>query len=181
MDVEIETKLKVDSLDEVESKLRDAGAEFVAEQHQLDEQFDDANKGVSSTDQCLRIRRQVVNGSETYILTYKGKKESSNIKKRREIEVEVCDAEALKKILSALGYEPVLSVEKVRRLWKLGGCEVALDRLPQLGQFVEIEGPDDQSIAAVKDTLGLSELKHIKRSYAGMVALVLGKNELKKY
>ena len=166
MCVEIEAKLKVDSLPEVEQKLSELGAEFLAEQLQTDYFFDDANTALLTTDRCLRLRRQSVAGSERYFLTYKGAKEKSNFKKRQEIEVEIIEAEATQKLLSALGYEKVLVVEKKRRLWQFGGCSVALDRLPLLGAFVEIEGPDDETIADVQQRLGLADLPHIAKSYA---------------
>ena len=89
MDVEIEAKLKVDSLDDVEAKLRDLGAEFVAMQRQTDLQFDDADATMATTDQCLRLRQQVVGEDTQYVLTYKGRKQESDVKRRREIEVEV--------------------------------------------------------------------------------------------
>jgi len=166
MYVEIELKLKVDSLPEVEQKLAEAGAEFLAEQLQTDYLFDDANAALITNDRCLRLRRQSVAGSERFFLTYKGAKEKSNFKKRQEIETEIIEAESTKKLLSALGYEKVMVVEKKRRLWKLGGCSVALDQLPLLGAFVEIEGPDDETITDVQQRLGLADLPHIAKSYA---------------
>jgi adenylate cyclase class 2 len=166
MYVEIEVKLKVNSLPEVEQKLSELGAEFLAEQLQTDYLFDDANAALIRTDRCLRLRRQSVAGSERCFLTYKGAKEKSNFKKRQEIEVEIIEAEATQKLLSALGYEKVLVVEKKRRLWQFGGCSVALDRLPLLGAFVEIEGPDDETIADVQQRLSLADLPHIAKSYA---------------
>jgi len=57
-------------------------------------------------------------------------------------------------------------VEKKRRLWQFGGCSVALDQLPLLGAFVEIEGPDDETIADVQQRLSLADLPHITKSYA---------------
>jgi len=166
MYVEIELKLKVDSLPEVEQKLAEAGAEFLAEQLQTDYLFDDANAALITNDRCLRLRRQSVAGSERFFLTYKGAKEKSNFKKRQEIETEIIEAESTKKLLSALGYEKVMVIEKKRRLWKLGGCSVALDQLPLLGAFVEIEGPDDETITDVQQRLGLADLPHIAKSYA---------------
>jgi adenylate cyclase class 2 len=166
MYVEIEVKLKVKSLPEVEQKLAELGAEFLAEQLQTDYLFDDANTMLIKTDRCLRLRRQSVAGSERYFLTYKGAKEKSNFKKRQEVEVEIIEAEATQKLLSALGYEKVLVVEKKRRLWQFGGCFVALDQLPLLGAFVEIEGPDDDTIADVQQRLSLADLTHIAKSYA---------------
>lgn len=170
MCTEIEAKLKVDSLQEIERKLAELGAEFLAEQLQTDYHFDDANSELTKTDRCLRLRRQMVGSSERFFLTYKGAKEESNFKKRQEIEIEIKDADSVQKLLSALGYEKVLVVEKRRRLWRLGDCEVALDRLPLLGNFVEIEGPDDEKIADAQRSLGLADLPHIAESYASLVA-----------
>ena len=104
MFTEIEAKLKVDSLQKVEEKLRQLGARFVAEQLQSDIHFYDSNSTLTDSDQCLRLRRQVVGESTGYFLTYKGTKEKSNYKKRQEIEIEVGDAEAVQKLLSVFGY-----------------------------------------------------------------------------
>ena len=169
MCVEIEAKIKVDSLPEIERKLTELGADFQAEQLQTDYFFDDTNATLTTTDQCLRLRQQLVAGSEKYFLTYKGAKEKNNFKKRQEIEIEIVDAESTRKLLSALGYEKVLVVEKKRRLWQLSSCAVALDQLPLLGDFVEIEGPNNEEIADVQNSLGLSELTHIEKSYAQLI------------
>jgi adenylate cyclase class IV len=59
--------------------------------------------------------------------------------------------------------------EKKRRIWQFGGCEVALDELPLLGSFVEIEGRDGEKIADVQRNLGLSNLPVILESYASLM------------
>jgi adenylate cyclase class 2 len=166
MCVEIEAKLKVDSLREVESRLKQLGAEFMAEQLQTDYHFEDADGTLTKSDRCLRLRRQKSGENEKFFLTYKGPKESSNFKKRVEIEIEIEDADLMRKLLEALGYKTALSVEKKRCLWKFGECEVALDELPLLGSFVEIEGHDDEKITSVQESLGLADLQHIPKSYA---------------
>ena len=166
MCIEIEAKLKVDSLPEIERKLTELGADFQAEQLQTDFLLDDANATLTTADRCLRLRRQSVAGSERLFLTFKGAKEKSNFKKRQEIEIEIIEAQSAQKLLSALGYEKVLIIKKKRRLWQLGRCEVALDQLPLLGGFVEIEGPNNEEIADVQQRLGLAELPHIEKSYA---------------
>jgi len=170
MPTEIEAKLKVDSLQEIERKLAELGAEFLEEQLQTDYHFDDADSQLTKTDRCLRLRRQMVANNESFFLTYKGAGEKSNFKKRQEIEIEIRDADSARKLLSALGYEQVLVVEKKRQLWRLGDCEIALDQLPLLGDFVEIEGPDDEKIADAQRSLGLADLPHITESYASLVA-----------
>jgi len=170
MNTEIEAKLKVDSLPEIEHKLTELGAEFLAEQLQTDYHFDDVNATLTKTDRCLRLRKQMVDKNESFFLTYKGAKEKSNFKKRQEIELGIKDADLARKLFSALGYEQVLVVEKKRRVWQLGTCEVALDQLPLLGDFVEIEGPDEEKIATVQKSLGLADLPHITESYASLVS-----------
>ena len=169
MAIEIEAKLKVESHKEVIEKLAELGAEFLQEQLQKDFHFDDADSKLTKTDRCLRLRRQMAGRQEKIFLTYKGPKEKNRFKRRKEFELEVKDAGSAQQLLSALGYEKKMSIEKKRRLWRLGECEVALDELPLLGCFVEIEGPDERTIADVQKTLGLSLLPHIQKSYAALM------------
>ncbi|MFA5251808.1 MAG: class IV adenylate cyclase [Phycisphaerae bacterium] len=170
MPIEIEAKLKVDSLKEIAEKLDALGAEFGQEQIHLDSYFDDADATFKKNDRCLRLRRQLVNKSKRFFLTYKGAKEKDQFKKRQEVEIEVKDGDSAEKLLLLLGYNKAIVFEKKRRIWPFGGCEVALDELPLLGSFVEIEGPDEQKIADVQRNLGLSNLPVILESYASLMA-----------
>lgn len=170
MDTEIEVKLKVKSLEGIEHSLSELGAEFLQEQLQTDYYFDDAGSTMKNGDKALRLRRQVTGKNEKVLLTYKGPKTKNNFKKRREIEIEIKDADSAEEFLLALGYEKVLVVEKKRRTWRYRGCVVALDELPLLGSFLEIEGPDDERITYVQKSLGLANLSHIVESYASLVS-----------
>jgi adenylate cyclase class 2 len=156
-------------LEQVAVKLAELGAEFGQEQLHTDCHFDDAHGTLQKTDRCLRLRRQVSDGSERFFLTFKGAKEKSSFKKRQEIEIEITDGDSIRNLFSALGYEKVLVIEKRRRIWHLDNCVIALDQLPLIGSFVEIEGPDEQNIADVQKSLGLSHLSHIKKSYAALI------------
>jgi adenylate cyclase class 2 len=166
MHTEIEAKLKVDTSQEVECKLAAVGAEFVGEQLQTDTYFDDADGSLKSGDRALRLRQQRTGQREKTFLTYKGPKEKDDFKKREEIEIEIADGDSAEELLSVLGYEKALVFEKKRRVWQFGDCVVALDELPLLGSFVEIEGSDGESIADVQKNLGLSDLLHVVESYA---------------
>jgi adenylate cyclase class 2 len=170
MATEIEAKLKVESLQEVKGKLAELGAEFIAEQRQVDCYFDDGDMTLTKADRGFRLRRQAVDGNESFFLTYKGVREKSKFKQREEIEIEIKGAGSTEKLLSALGYEKILVFEKKREAWRLGDCEVALDELPLLGSFVEIEGPDANKITDVQKRLGLEHLLHVPDSYASLVA-----------
>ena len=174
MPVEIEAKLKVDSLEQVEQTLAELDAEFVEEQLHTDHFFDSSGSKLIKTDRGLRLRRLTANKGERIILTYKGPKKKGPFKRRVEIEVEVKDLDAAGQLLRALGFEQILVYEKKRRLWRFGQCEVALDRLVQLGTFVEIEGPDEAEIADVQRKLGLAGVPHIRKSYASMIHRKLG-------
>lgn len=169
MHTEIEAKFKVDSVQQIIEKLTELGAEFLQEQLQTDCYFDDAHAGLTKTDRCLRLRRQLTGHGEQVFLTYKGAKEKDKFKRRREIEVEVGDGDSAEMLLLSLGYEKVLVFEKKRRIWRLGDCEVALDELPLLGSFLEIEGPGYEKIADAQRNLGLENMSHIVESYAALM------------
>ncbi len=169
MNTEIEAKLKVDSWEPVERRLAEGGASLVRETTQTDVYFDTANQELTRTDRCLRLRNERVDAHERLVLAYKGAKEPDDYKKRVEVELEVNDAAATEALLNGLGYQQALAFNKRRRLWHLQGCEVALDELPLLGRFVEIEGPDSGTIARVQAQLGLSNVPHTKDSYASLI------------
>lgn len=169
MCIEIEAKLKVESLPEIAGKLDGLGAEFRQEQLQTDSYFDDVNRTLTKTDRCIRLRRLLVGKNEKFFLTYKGAKEKDEFKKRQEVEIEVQNGNSAEKLLLLLGYNKVLVFEKKRQIWHFGECEIALDELPLLGCFLEIEGPDGEKIADVQMSLGLSNLPPILESYASLM------------
>jgi adenylate cyclase class 2 len=169
MHEEIEAKLKVDSLEEIERSLQQGGASFVRETVQTDVYFDTPEGKLTRSDKCLRLRCEEIGRRERLILAYKGPKQQDDYKKRVEIEVQVNDADATESLLAALGYRKALAFDKKRRLWRLHDCEVALDELPLLGDYVEIEGPDSRTILQVQEMLGLSHVGHTKDSYAALI------------
>ncbi len=170
MIIEIEAKLKVNSHRKTLRSLSQCGAKFLAEQIQKDYYFDDAKKTLTKTDKCLRLREQLINKNKTFSLTYKGARQKGKFKKRQEIEINLPDGKSTEKLLSMLGYKKVMVVKKSRQLWRFGGCEIALDRPLLLGRFVEIEGRNEKTIAAVQKKLGLAGLQHIPESYATLMA-----------
>jgi adenylate cyclase class 2 len=177
MAVEIEAKLKVDSLDEVEGRLAACGTRFLREVIQTDWYFDTPDRELTRADKCLRLRIEKAASQERLVLAYKGPKEKDDYKKRQEAEVEVNDAAAVESLLAGLGYRKELAFNKRRRLWSLHGCEVALDELPLIGSFVEIEGPDSQTIGQVQAMLDLADVPHTADSYACLVERELSRRK----
>ena len=93
----------------------------------------------------LRLRRI----GDSAILTYKERFPSSSpIKQQREDETRVSDPDAMKAILDALGFAPILVYEKRRITWRLGEAEIVVDKLP-FGLFMEIEAHELDLVAEV--------------------------------
>ena len=169
MYLEIEAKLKVDSFEDVQHRLAACGASFVSQRLQIDCYFDTADRHLTQTDRCLRLRTERTAEGERFVLTYKGPRQADDFKKRQEANLEMSDVGAVECLLEGLGYHRALTFDKRRRVWNLEGCEVALDELPLIGGFVEIEGPDSNRIAHVRETLGLSDAPHVMESYAALI------------
>ena len=49
------------------------------------------------------------------------------------------DSEAVRKLLDALGFTQMITVDKIRRQWRLGDVIVAMDIVAGLGSFMEVE------------------------------------------
>lgn len=172
MFTEIEAKIKVESSGPIVKAIEEAKAEFLCELVQKDSYFD-ANSRLKNSNQALRLRVSSCGDDKKSVLAYKGPPQKSEFKKRREVEIEVSDSENAEELLKAIGYEKVLTFEKRRGLWRLDGCEIALDELPLLGFFIEIEGPDTTAIAKVQKKIGLDGLVHIRQSYAELMEIKL--------
>jgi len=169
VNIEIEAKIKVESLAEIAVRLESLGAKLGHDLSQADTYFDDAAQTLFSSDCGLRLRKQVTGEAQQLLLTYKGPRQKGAFKSRPEIEIEVSDFEPAIELLNALGYKKALVFEKRRQVWRLGDCVVCLDELPLLGSFIEIEASSEQIVAETVGKLQLAELPHINESYAHLV------------
>ena len=175
--IEIEAKVKVDSLEPIAAALKDAGAELHGECMHADAFFDEPNGKLKKVGSALRLRREVYHDGEKVVLTFKGPKEKAKFKVRKEQEVEIYpgDIDSAFELIGSLGFEKIFEYEKKRQLWELGECFVCLDTAPLIGMFVEIEGPGDEQIQKVMSKLGLGELEHINTGYPKLL-----KNKLRE-
>lgn len=133
--LEIEVKAPVADLAGLEAKLRGMGARDFGTLAQKDVYYAHPTKDFAVTDEALRIRIE----NDLQLLTYKGPKIDPSSKAREEIEVSVASAKATAEILERLGFRPVLTVVKRRKVLGLRGISVCLDRVDGLGDFVEFE------------------------------------------
>jgi adenylate cyclase class 2 len=172
MPVEIEAKLSVPDHGAVRARLRECGAEPAGAYVEMNTFFDTDDRSLLAADKGLRLRKKTdatASRESKYILTYKGPRRHGQLKSRDEVEVGVQSERETANLLGCLGYARVLSFEKRRESWKLGGCSVELDELPHLGTYVEIEGPNEVSILKVRDQLHLSDRPLVKASYVALL------------
>ena len=136
---------------------------------QTDYYFDDSHSTLEKSDKALRLRCQMQEGKQKNIFSFKGPRQGGEFKRRREIQFGIDNVERAIELFSSLGFEKSLAFQKRRQVWHVEDCEVALDELPLLGTFVEIEGPSEEKIAGVQAKLGLASLAHIPDSYATLM------------
>ena len=171
MSLEIEAKMKVESFDAVRDRLRDAGAEPRGTVTETNTFFDTPDRSLLAEDRGLRLRRRVgEDGAEAFIVTHKGPRTHGRLKNREEVELTVDSGPDAVALIEALGFDRVLSFEKRRTSFALDGCSVELDELPHLGTYVEIEGPGEDAVLAVRDKLGLGDAPLIKASYIALLS-----------
>ncbi len=172
MPVEIEAKMAVADFAPVRAQLAERGGRLIGRSFEINSFFDTPDHSLLKADKGLRIRvkRNLDTQQEQYILTFKGPKQRGPLKSREEIELNVENAADAEKLLEGLGYQKVLLFEKRRESYDLEGCEVELDELPLLGNFVEVEGKDEKSVLRVRESLGLGDRAMIRTGYASMLA-----------
>jgi len=165
MGLEIEKKYRITSAqrDELLHCLSRAGAMLRGEEFEENTLY--AGGTLNVEHQVLRLRRT----GEKTLLTFKERFASSSaIKRQREDETSIGNANALHAILCAVGFTPALVYEKRRATWNIAGAEVVVDEL-SFGLFVEIEG-EEHSILDLEQRLGLDTAEAEMFSYPELAA-----------
>ncbi|MDA1165799.1 MAG: class IV adenylate cyclase [Planctomycetota bacterium] len=182
MQYEVEQKFRLEGQTEsIVARLLELGATEIGDVRQADHYFNHPVRDFSETDEALRIRSV---GSENW-LTWKGPKIDKTTKTRREIETALGagtqTAEQISEVLAILGFRSVAVVRKVRRQFELNRgdfrFEFAIDRVDEVGEFLEIELIADQdgltearqALKSLSQDVGLAEAAIERKSYLGML------------
>ncbi len=186
---EVEMKLRAEH-DRVRERLTAMDADHIGGVTQVDTYYDAPDRDFAATDEAFRVRRETDHGEDAdvaadtgddgrVLLTYKGPLVDDTSKTREEAETRVADETELRAILAGLGYEPAATVHKNRDRYEVSGCRVTLDRVDEVGEFVEVEHHDpvaetdiERAREAVTDLLvelGLDPGESIQTSYLGLV------------
>ena len=148
---ESEVKFYVQDLPAIERRLKSLDAILVQPRtFEINLRFDTPELDLSRNLRVLRLRQDTAAR-----LTFKGPARGvEGVRVRQEIEFIVEDFEAARSLLEALCYQVSMGYEKFRTVYDLGEVHITLDEMPY-GNFVEIEGPDPESILDVNLDLGL--------------------------
>ncbi len=166
MPVEIEAKVRVDAHDPVRRALEDAGALRVKKVHEVNTYL-----ATSDPDEGLRVRHETDEAGGVRVrVTFKGPRQAGAFKQREELEYDAADAETAIAVFERLGHGITLVFEKDRETFTLDGCEIVLDAIDGLGLFVEVEGPDENTVRTMLDRLGLGDHESLIQGYASMLA-----------
>ena len=182
---EREIKLRAGNFEAMKLSLEHMGARPVGtgdgRVHEWNMIFDTAGQELAKKGQLLRIRQETANsgnGKARFILTLKKPSENAERdgyghKVREEIETEVEDGDALRRVMEGLGMNAWFSYEKYRTTMKLPSSEawatdllIELDETP-IGTFLELEGPAEAIDRAARE-LGYSKEDYITNSYLGL-------------
>ncbi|MFH0980453.1 MAG: class IV adenylate cyclase [Planctomycetota bacterium] len=172
MPLELEAKFGVETHEPVRERLGVLGAQFLARVVETNTIHDRPDGRLRQSGCGLRVRgvEVLAGASHPATLTFKGPVQTGLFKKREELELPLADADAMRRLLEAIGFGEVLRFRKRRESWRLHDCRVELDELPRLGLFVEIEGHNEGVVQAAQVALGLTGAVHEPRGYVGMLA-----------
>jgi adenylate cyclase class 2 len=142
--VEVEKKFAVAEPAELRARLRQLGAEPGAEVRQVDAYYNAPHRdfllsGVIS--EWLRVRTDDHGGSIAFKRFHPVG--SARPTHADEFETRVDDVEAVRRLLEALDFRPLVTVEKSRTAYRLADVEVVFDHVVGAGDFVEFEFTGD--------------------------------------
>ena len=158
--IETEIKLRIPAIEPLIPDLAIHG--FWLETSAQEERSVLWDRGTELLEQGSALRLRSYGGR--CLLTWKGpKREDPLLKIRPEIETLVENPAAMDGILRALGYAPVMSMEKTRAVWRSAELTACLDETP-FGCFLELEGAPE-AIEQAMDAMGLEALQVEPRSY----------------
>lgn len=163
---EIEVKIPLSDLSASLKKAESMNLECIQPaSHEINYRYDTPERTLSATGQVLRLRKT----GDIATITYKRKQEgnSSGIAVREEIETNVTDFDAARLLLERLGFSVFFIYEKERSIYQLDDTVLMFDHTP-IGDFLEIEGPDETAIQKSALIMELPWSERTAESYSSL-------------
>lgn len=138
-DKEIEIQVQIENYKDLFNFLKKE-AKFISEEHQTDKYFSPSHRDFLRTkpvDEWLRLR----DSSGKLTINYKNWHHDKNGRSNfcDEYETFVGNISDVEKIFKVLAINHVVTVDKVRKIYKYKSYEISIDSIKGLGDFVEIE------------------------------------------
>ena len=153
--LEVELKSVVDDVDRCRAAVERAGATLEYAGRLEDRRWDTYDRALASRDHVLRVRVYRGDGQIRASLDWKGPTQrDGTYKLREELATSVTDPDALSEILTRLGYEISIAIDREIVQYDLGGTMIRFERYPRMDDLVEVEGAPEQIERAI-EVLGL--------------------------
>lgn len=142
--IEVEKKYAAPNAAALKAKLEKLGAKPSPQTYQVDAYYNAPHRDFLAPEaisEWLRIRTEQRGSSVNFKVWHP----IAAITKTHadEYESKVEDPEAIRRIFEALGFTPLVTVDKTREEWKLPNVEVVFDHVKDAGDFVEFEFKGD--------------------------------------
>ncbi len=142
--IEVEKKFALRHPDVLKAKLDELGAKPSEPTRQVDSYYNAPHRDFLASEaisEWLRIRAEDRGSS----VNFKRWHPIDALVKTHadEYETKVEDVEAVRRLLEALDFTPVVTVDKTREQWKLPEVEIVFDHVVDAGDFVEFEFKGD--------------------------------------
>ena len=142
--IEVEKKFALPNPDALKARLTELEAKPSPQTHQIDAYYNAPHRDFlapAAISEWLRIRSEEDGSS----INFKRWHPVDALVKTHadEYESRVEDVEAIRRLLDALDFRPLVTVDKIREEWKLPEVEVVFDQVKGAGCFVEFEFKGD--------------------------------------
>lgn len=181
MNIEVEIKIPIDNFEEVKARVSASG-KLIKSIHQIDDYYNPIHKDFlgqkPQPTEWLRLRTN----PDKVIFEYDkaiNMQPDGNYEYAEEYETEISNKEEFIKILNFLDFKKAITVDKQREYWDCGDLEIALDKIKDLGDFIEVEAKGNfenaeqarKSCLNFLDNLGIknAEQIEIKKGYPVML------------
>lgn len=177
LNMEVEIKVKLKNLNSIKNKLLKLGAKLGKSKKQIDIFYKPKNKVRSTLKPGSFILRIRQSGKDKF-LTFKALTSIKGV--WEEYEVQIDNVREMQKIIEKLGLVKIFSLEKIRIPGRLEKFELNLDKVKELGSYMEIELIDKDGIRAQNKIrelflkLGVSENQLERRGYGEIVSAKMG-------
>ena len=171
MNIEIERKFKINNYQEIKQKVFDIGAELKNKSSNKDIYF----KVPQEVENTKYLRIRIKNNETSGTLAYH---EVVSDLETKEWETNISDAGITSELIEKLGFEIDAIVDKARETFKMKNVEIVIDKVKNLGSFIEIEASNEKTLEEIRKKLNIPESDVVSGcGYPDLLKKKYGKNK----